>query len=165
LEATRRNVSAALSELSRAREAIRSGQLDRLAIEVKKFTEAADEFLTWAEGEYADHPNTPRRLRVSFASLTRFFGTDPVHSITPNLIEKYKTWRRLECKVQDVTIRHDLHALSPFFKYAMNANWCRDNLVKKVRIPSGEDAVRDHVVEADEERAYFEEIARIVVES
>ena len=79
----------------------------------------------------------------------------PVHSITPNLVEKYKTWRRLECKVQDVTIRHDLHALSPFFGYAINANWARENTVKKVKIPSGEDAVRDHVVTDNEEEAYF----------
>src|SRR5438128_5207253 len=62
LEATRRNVSAALSEMSRAREAVRSGQADRLAIEVKKFSEAAEEFLAWSEGEHKEHPNTARRL-------------------------------------------------------------------------------------------------------
>ena len=155
LAATKRNVSAALSEFARVRDAIRSGQLDRLAIEVKKFREAADEFLKWAEGEHKDHPNTARRLKTSFASLNRFFGNDLVHSITPNSVEKYKTWRRLECKVQEVTIRHDLHALSPFFKYAVNANWCRSNPVESVGIPSGEDAVRDHVVTAEEEKAYF----------
>ena len=154
-EATKRNVSAALSEMSRARAEIRSGRHERLAVEVRKFSEAADEFLRWAEGEHRDHPNTALRLRSSFASLKKFFGTDPVHSITASKIEKYKTWRRLECKVQEVTIRHDLHALSPFFKYAVNANWCRDNPVEQVSIPSGEDAVRDHVVTQEEEKAYF----------
>ena len=155
LEATKRNVSAALAELAKARDAVLNGQADRLAVEVRKFGEAADEFLRWADGEHKDHPNTAARLRVSFASLKKYFGTAPVHSISPNAIEKYKTWRRLECKVKDITIRHDLHALSPFFDYAVNANWCRENPVKKVKIPSGEDAVRDHVVSTEEEKAYF----------
>jgi len=53
-----------------------------------------------------------------------------VNSITPNSVEKYKTFRRTEDKVQEITIRHDLHALSPFFEYAKNANWCRENPVK-----------------------------------
>ena len=156
LVATKRNVSAALSVLAKARETVRNGQTDRLSLEVRKFDEAAEEFLKWTEGEHKDHPNTARRLKISFASLKQFFGNTPVHSITPNLVEKYKTWRRLECKVEDVTIRHDLHALSPFFGYAINANWARENPVKRVKIPSGENAVRDHVVTADEERAYFE---------
>lgn len=155
LVATKRNVSAALSVLAKAREAVRNGQTDRLSLEVRKFNEAAEEFLKWTEGEHKDHPNTARRLKISFASLKQFFENTPVHSITPNFVEKYKTWRRLECKVQDVTIRHDLHALSPFFGYAINANWARENPVKKVKIPSGEDAVRDHIVTADEEKAYF----------
>ena len=154
-EATRRNVNAALSEMSRVRQEIRSGRHEKLAVEVRKFNEAADEFLRWAEGEHREHPNTAHRLRTSFASLKKFFGTDPVHSITASKVEKYKTWRRLECKVQEVTIRHDLHALSPFFKYAINANWCRSNPVESVNIPSAEAAVRDHVVTAEEEKAYF----------
>ena len=43
------NVSAALKEMVRVRDAVLNGQADRLAVEVKKFCEAADEFLRWAE--------------------------------------------------------------------------------------------------------------------
>src|SRR5204863_3090274 len=82
LAATPRNVSAALGKLEEARKAIINGQADRLSIKVKKFEEAADEFLRWAEGESREHPNTAKRLRTSFASLKAFFGTDPVNSIT-----------------------------------------------------------------------------------
>lgn len=155
LAATKRNVSAALEKLAAARKAVKIGQHDQLTIKTEKFSAAADEFLKWKEGEHKDHPGTARRLGTSFVSLKRFFGNAPVHSITANSVEKYKTWRRLECKVQEVTIRHDLHALSPFFEYAVKSNWCRENPVKAVKIPSGENAVRDHVVTAEEEKAYF----------
>ena len=155
LEATKRNVSAALAELAKAREAVLNGRAARLNLETRKFAEAVEEFLRWAEGEHRDKASTTRRLRTSFASLKQFFGSSPVHSIAPDAVEKFKTWRRLEHKVQEVTIRNDLHALSPFFEYAINANWARENPVKKVRVPSAEDAVRDHVVTAEEETAYF----------
>jgi integrase len=155
LAATERNASAALSELVKAREKVRNGQEDRLSIKTMPFGEAAEKFLRWAEGEHRAHPGTAKRLRTSFASLKRFFGNAAVHSIGPNSVEEYKTWRRMDCKVQEITIRHDLHALSPFFNYAVNANWCRENPVKRVSVPSAEDATRDHVVTADEERAYF----------
>jgi integrase len=155
LAATRRNVSTAMSELAKARESIRNGQAERLSLEPKKFNEAAEEFLKWSEGEHRDHPNTAKRLRTSFASLKRFFGNIAVHSIAPNAVEKFKTWRRIDGKVQEITIRHDLHALAPFFDYAVNANWSRENPVRKVAVPSAEDAVRDHVVTAEEEKEYF----------
>jgi integrase len=153
LEATRRNVSAALAVREKARQTILGGQPERLEIEARKFGEAADEYLKWVQGEHK--ASTALRITTSFASLKKFFGHAPVHSINPIWVEKYKTWRRQECKVLDVTLRHDLHALSPFFQYAVNANWCRENPVKKVSIPADGDAVRDHVVTEEEEKAYF----------
>ena len=155
LAATPRNVNDALRKLAEAREAVMSGQASKLVVEAKKFNDAAEEFLLWAKGEHK--PNTAKRLSTSFASLKRFFGNKPVNAVDANAIEKYKTWRRLECKVKDITLRHDLHALSPFFEYAKNANWYRENPVKQVKIPKipKEDATRDHVVRPDEEKAYF----------
>ena len=76
LAATKRNVNAALSVLAKARDAVRSGQANKLAVEDWKFNDAADEFLRWAEGEHKEHPNTAKRLGTSFASLKRFFGTE-----------------------------------------------------------------------------------------
>ena len=153
LAATQRNVSEALSKRDEKRLALKRGQGDKLDVKAKKFNEAADEFLEWAKGERK--ASTALRLATSFVSLKQFFGTEPVHSITANLIEKYKTWRRGEHKVKEITLRHDLHALSPFFKYAINANWCRENPVKQVTMPSGKDATRDHVITQAEEKAYF----------
>ena len=113
-------------------------------------------FLKWADGEHREHPETARRLKVSFASLQPFFGKRPVHSITAGHLEDYKSWRRTEHQVRHVTLRHDLHALSKFFRYAMKHNWRRDNPVREVDIPSDADAVRIHVLTEAEEMVYFE---------
>jgi hypothetical protein len=156
LAATKRNEASALSALSKAREAVRNGRADQLSLQVKRFDEAEEEFLRWAAGEHREHPGTVQRLSTSFVCLKRFFGTVPLHTIGPNDLEKFKTWRRLECKVSDVTIHHDLYAMSPLFKYGINANWCRDNPVKRIDVPSTKDAVRDHVVSEKEEKLYFE---------
>jgi len=44
-------------------------------------------------------------------------------------IEAYKAWRVNEHEVRDITLRHDLHAVSKFFGYAIKQHWCRENLV------------------------------------
>ncbi len=70
-------------------------------------------------------------------------------------IEAYKSYRVNKHKVRDVTLRHDLHALSKFFQYAFIQHWTRENPIRKVEIPSDEDAVRIHVLTAIEEQQYF----------
>jgi integrase len=57
--------------------------------------------------------------------------------------------------VRDVTLRHDLHALSKFFGYAIKRGWARENPIRKVDIPSDTDAVHIYVIDPAEEKAYF----------
>jgi integrase len=64
--------------------------------------------------------------------------------------------------IKEVSLRHDLHTLSPLFKYGMAHNWCRDNPVTSdnlkrhgAKMPSDKDAVRIHVLSAAEEMLYF----------
>ncbi len=59
--------------------------------------------------------------------------------------------------VKEITLRHDLHALSPLFKYAINHNWCSVNPVDsdRLKIPSDAEAVRIHVLTSAEEMLYF----------
>ena len=83
-----------------------------------------------------------------------------VHMLTEGLIEDFASWRRREHQVRDVTIRHDLHALSKFFQYAVKHNWCRDNPVRRVDIPSDAESVRIRVILPAEERMYFEAARR-----
>ena len=159
LEATERNRSAALRVEMKARERVESGEV--VKIPAKPFNEAAAMFLDYADGEYRAHPNSAKRLRTSFASLAVFFGADPVRSITPGRLEDFKTWRRKMHGVKDVTIRHDLHALSTAYRYFLSHEWARENPVDKVKLPSDREAVREHILDAKEERVYFEAARRL----
>lgn len=152
---TPRNRISVQRQEAEARKLVLDGRASELRLQVTPFSEAADLFLTWADGEYKTHPNTPARMRTSFATLTEFCGKRPVSGITPGDVEDYKAWRRKKHKVCEVTIRHDLHALSGFFRYAIKHNWARQNPVAGVEIPSDKDAVRIYVLTPAEEALYF----------
>ena len=79
--------------------------------------------------------------------------------MTAGDLEAYKTWRR-ECGIKEVTIRHDLHAASQFFQYAVKARWTVANPVKQVEMPSDRESRNEKVLSDDEEKAYFADAAR-----
>ena len=160
LAATERNTMAALRKEAEHRQALMEGRRVTRRIIVRLFVDAAADFLNWAKAEYHEHPNSYRRLKTSFASLTEFFLKEAVSLIDEGKIEAYKTWRINEHRVRGITLRHDLHALSKFFGYAMKQRWCRDNPCRLVTIPSDADAVRIHVINEAEERLYFQRASR-----
>jgi site-specific recombinase XerD len=159
LEATARNANAARMIEAEARKRLRSGgSLEEKPITPEFLGRASAEYLTWKEGECREHRSTADRCRVSFASIGQCFSADTlVHAIQTGDVERFKTWRRSAegGAVQEVTIRHDLHTLSDFSKYAIKQGWRKDNPVDGVEIPSDADAVRDHVVTPAEEETYF----------
>jgi len=138
-----------------AKQAIEQGRSHILNVQAVPFTEAADKFLSWCESAHRNKPNTWRRVKTSFASLVVYFGRKPVNAVTQGDVADYAAWRANEHHVKDVTIRHDLHSLSKFFKYALKHNWCRDNPVATEDIPSDEGAVRMHVFTDREEKTYL----------
>ncbi len=160
LVATERNKTAAARIEAKSRELVMSGRAHELRLQVKPFSDAAAEFLIWADGEYMEHPNTAKRLRTSFVSVCSFFGKAPVSSILRGHVNDFKAWRRKEHQVREITIRHDLHALSKAFGYFVDHNWARENAVRGVEIPSDKDAVRIHVLTRTEEAMYFEAARR-----
>jgi hypothetical protein len=160
LVATERNRNAAARKEAKARELVLNGRAHELKLEVKPFSDAAAKFLKWADGEYRESPKTAIRLRTSFASLGQFFRVTPVSAILPGHVDDFKSWRRTEHEVREVTIRHDLHALSKAFGYWIRHNWARENPVRGVEIPSDKDAVRIHVLTAEEEVIYFDAARR-----
>jgi len=111
--------------------------------------------------EYRAHPNSYRRIATSLTSAKAFFKDRPVSTIYEGEIEACKVWRCTEHQVRDITIRHDLHALSTFFKYAIKQRWTRENPIRSVKIPSDADAVRIHVISREEKREYFQRVRRI----
>lgn len=156
LEATERNRKAAERMEAAARQLVVEGKSHLLKIEAIPFSDAATQFLSWAEGEYAgSRRGTFLRIRSSFTALRIFLGKAIVSSITEGSVEDYKSYRR-KMKIADVSIRHDLHTLSLFFKYAIKKHWARENLVRKVNIPSDKDSVRINILTPAAEHSYFD---------
>lgn len=155
LAATKRNMRKARQLESKILDALLEGRAPVRRVAVRDFPSAVKDFLTWAKAHYQDHPNSYKRVKTSLASALAFFGTAPVSLIDPARVEQYKAWRVGEHAVRNITVRHDLHALSKFFAYAMLQNWTTTNPIRQVDIPSDKDAVRIHVLTPIEEKEYF----------
>lgn len=159
LEGTKRNQKLA--------ERFAFDEKNRIAGTIQKqaipFAEAAGEFLRWcADVEYRSKPNTAMRLKTSFASLVDFFGMATVGHIGGAEIESFKAHRIANHGIRDITLRHDLHALSVFFKkYAMKHGLAQMNPVEQVSIPSDREAIREHVITPAEEEKYFAAAGRL----
>ena len=127
------------------------------------FATAAGEFIGWCRDvEYRQKESTAGRIETSFASLVGFFGVTPILDIRAGEIEGYKTHRIKINAVKDVTLRHDLHALSLFFQYAEKMKWRKGNPVREVSMPSDADAVRMHVLTPEEEEKYFKAAFKVI---
>jgi integrase len=157
LEATRENRKTAEQAEAKAKLEAMAG-IEKPRTTLIPFPEAAEEFVKWCfTTEYRSRPSTAHRIKTSFASLAVFFDQFAVGSITPLDVERYKTWRITDHGVKDVTLRHDLHALSLFFKrYAIKAGWAVDSPVTNVKKPGDSDAIRIHFITPEEEARYFE---------
>jgi site-specific recombinase XerD len=159
LAATQRNEIEARDKEAEHRRELREGRGPRRIL-IREFSDAAKAFLEWAETNYRAHPNSYRRIATSFASAKEFFGREAVSHIDEARVESYMSWRVREHEVRDVTLRHDLHALSKFFGHAIKQHWTRENPIRNVEIPSDEDAVRIHVLTTIEENQYFTRAAK-----
>jgi integrase len=160
LEATRENMA-----LAKERERQRKAELQLGKVRTQQsvpFDSAVAQFLNWCESvEYRSKRNTFLRLKTSMASAVEYFGNRHVDELDPTHFEDYKTWRATEHRVKDITIRHDLYALSLFFrKFAVKRGWAAENPVREVTKPSDADAIRIHILTPEEESLYFAEAAR-----
>ncbi|HXE08456.1 MAG TPA: site-specific integrase [Acidobacteriaceae bacterium] len=160
LAATARNESAARQTEAEHRKALVEGRSPSRRLVVRQFDDAVTEFLRWAQTEYRAHPNSYKRIRTSMTSAKEFFAQRPISTIHDGDIEDYKAWRMNEHEVRDITLRHDLHALSVLFQYAIKQRWARENPIRNVKIPSGEDSVRMHIISPEEEKEYFKRAAK-----
>ena len=155
LAATKRNKTAAQDKETEHRQALKEGRRTVHPIRVREFADAVGNFLDWARMEYRAHPNSYRRIATSLTSAKLFIGREAVSLIDEGSLERYKTWRINEHGIRDITLRHDLHALSKFFGYAVKQRWARENPIRNVNIPSDAEAVRIRVLAPEEERQYF----------
>ena len=159
LDATEQNKRAAQVKENEHFQRLKDGRKPSHEIVVREFGDAAKQFLGWAETKYRKHPNSYKRIKASFASALDFFQNKTVSMLDESEVESYKSRRIDEHEVRDITLRHDLHALSVFFSYAIKQHWTRENPLRNVEIPSDKEAVRMHILTAAEEKLYFERAA------
>jgi integrase len=154
LDGTKRNQKAAEQ---RAQEEIRRVKAEARRSGPVSFDAAAAEFINWCKTvEYRSKKSTAGRIATSFASAVAFFGALPLQRIDAAAIERYKKHRLEEHGVRDITLRHDIHALSIFFKrYAPKQGWVQVNPLDGVSVPSDIDAIREHVITSEEEELFF----------
>jgi integrase len=155
LKAIAQNVVAAQFQREEALRDLKNGLAGGTHKSNMPFVEAIPVFLEWYRGEHRGHPNTGKRASGSMASLGTFFGHTLLRNISAGQLDNFKTWRRNEHGVQEVTIRHDLHNLSQLLQYGIRQGWCEANPVEKVSIPSDIDAVRINYISPADEEAYF----------
>src|SRR5580704_10700299 len=95
LEATERNKRKVEQMEAAARQLVLEGKGNLLRLVAIPFSEAATQFLNWAEGEYSgDSRNSYLRIRSSFSYAQVFFGRAIVNAITTGHIDDFKSARR-----------------------------------------------------------------------
>lgn len=119
------------------------------------FNEVLMDFSAYCDLRYQAHPSSSRRIAGSLASAAEYFGQTSIGHIDAAALSGYMQWRDQEHQVRPVTLRHDLHALSVLFQWAQTRGWMNENPTRQVPIPSDREAVRQHIVTAEEEQAYL----------
>lgn len=155
LAATTRNLKPAERIELEARQMVEQGRGHLLKIPLIPFIDGSERFLLWCQTNHARKPRTYQRIRCSFSTLNLFFNKRTVSTITEGDVIDFVTWRRDKYAVKDVTIRHDLHALSKFFRFGLKHNWVRKNPVKAEDIPSDAEAIRVNPLSLEQEARYF----------
>jgi hypothetical protein len=100
------------------------------------FATAAGMFIAHCEDvRYRSKPASAQRIKVSFTALVTFLGDFQLTDVNAELIEAFKESRIVDCGVRDITLRHDLHALSLFFQYAERKGWSKGIQFVKSKSP------------------------------
>jgi integrase len=160
LAATPQNKREAIAVEAEALIALKQGSRPVAKIEAIQFQQGVSKFLTWAEIQYRAHPNSYKRIKTSLSSAQVFMRKLPVSAIDAIKLEEYMKWRVTAHGVRDVTVRHDVLALSTFFKYAIRHHWISSNPVREIEIPSDAEAQRMYVLSMEEEENYFRRAKR-----
>lgn len=122
------------------------------------FSDALKEFLAWSSYQHSARPNTHKRYQVSSKALKRFFGSTPLDCITPETVEKFKTWRARKKSdytgrlLRPATINRELACLKILFNRFEDT--VPKNPVRKVKF-FAEDNEQMRVLTSDEEKLYL----------
>lgn len=143
-----------------------------------KFQAAVKSFLAWSENEHAAKPATHRRYEVSSKSLLAFFKDAPLNSISPDDVERFKTWRikqrkrppamkaaklakegkKAESKsvatIMPATVNRELACLKILFNYFIKDDVILKNPVSRVKFLA-ENNEQMRVLSPDEAKLYL----------
>ena len=90
------------------------------------------------------------------AHLVPYFGKFKLSEITPLLIERYRG-ERLRAGVRKSSTNRELALLKKMFNLAIDWEYARENPVRKVRLFSEKDNLKQRVISEEEERRLLEE--------
>lgn len=133
------------------------------------FKDAMAAFLTHSRQQHAEHPNTTRRYETAAKPLTSAFGAKPLNAITPDDVERYKTWRLNQGgrrgagkgkvketgkKLKPATVNRELACMKAMFNHFINLDLIDRNPVARVKLLA-ENNEKMRVLSFEEERIYL----------
>jgi len=133
------------------------------------FKDSMARFLEHVRQTHPEHPNTAKRYETSSILLIEAFGSKKLHQITPDDIEKYKSWRLTAgrrrrgkgsggretgkpCK--PATVNGDLACMRAMFSYFVALDVVASNPVSRVKFPPANNE-QMRVLSFEEERLYL----------
>ncbi len=167
-----------------------------VGIEARKrapvFSAAMQDFLAWSEHEHAAKPLTHRRYASAAKALLRFFGDEQLDHITPETVERFKTWRIKQKKsapvkklkkkpnavakttatLKPATVNRELACLKILFNHFIKSDvLTKANPVSRVKF-FAENNEQMRVLSQDEERLYLlaasqplQDVATLMIET
>jgi integrase len=106
---------------------------------VPGFKKAMSDFLAWSLSEHQAHPATHTRYKVSAVALRKHFSDAQLDRITPEEVERFKTFRSLQIsprtkrKVKPATVNRELACLKALFNHVLKTDVALPNPVSRVK--------------------------------
>jgi len=92
---------------------------------------------------------------VYLRRLKPYFGSYLLSKITPEMVEEYKA-KRLSTGIQKCSVNRELSCLRKIYNVAVDWGYTVDNPVRKVKLFSEKENIRERVLKEDEEELLFE---------
>ncbi len=156
--------AAAEAEALRRAEVARNGSIppDHRPPSPKFADFALDDFCAWSKNQHRAHPSTHERYMRSVKVLLRFFGGQPLDTISAAAVEHFKIRRSRERRkyakdgrlVTPAALNRDLAVLRILFNLAIRSNKARRNPMLGVKMLP-EENLRMRVLSLEEQAAYL----------
>lgn len=133
------------------------------------FKDAMAAFLDHSRHQHAAHPNTTKRYETASKPLIQAFGAKVLNTITPDDVERYKTWRLNQVarrgagngkvketgkKLKPATVNRELACIKAVFNHFIKLDVIIRNPVTRVKLLA-ENNEKMRVLSFDEERIYL----------